>query len=118
MRNRIICALAVSMDTVTIELDLTPGASMARTIAERVDRSGDGTVSPLEAEAYARAVIADLDLSVNGQDSPLTLTSVEAPPIGEMLDGVGTIRLTMHADIALPATSRRTIRFSNIRPMV
>ena len=61
----------------------------------------------------ARAVIADLDLSVNGQDAPLTLTSVEAPPIGEMLDGVGTIRLTMCADIALPATSRSTIRFSN-----
>ena len=104
--------VAVSMDAVTIELDLTPGASMARTIVERVDRSGDGAVSPLEAEAYARAVIADLDLSVNGQDAPLTLTSVEAPPIGEMLDGVGTIRLTMRADLAL-TTSRRTIRFSN-----
>lgn len=105
--------VAVSMDAVIVELDLTPGASIARAIAARVDRDDNGAVSPREAEAYARAVIADLDLSVNRQVAPLTLTRVEAPAISEMLDGVGTIRLTVHADVAMPAASRRAIRFTN-----
>ena len=105
--------VAVSMDAVVVEIDLTPGVSVARALASRVDRDTDGAISPMEANAYARAVVADLDLSVNGHEVRLTLTSVEAPTIGEMLDGVGTIRLTTRADVASETLAGTTIRFSN-----
>ena len=105
--------VAVSTDAVAVELDLTPGASIAREVATRVDRDADGAISPMEAEAYARAVVADLDLSVNGHGVALTLTSVEAPTIGEMLDGVGTIRLTTRADLTSATPAGMAIRFSN-----
>jgi len=105
--------LAVSPGEVNVELDLTPGASVARTIAARIDRDADGAISPAEAEAYGQAVLVDLELSVDGRSVQMRLTRVEAPPIGEMLDGTGTIRLTTRADLAASPLSRMAVRFAN-----
>jgi hypothetical protein len=105
--------LAVSSNGVSVELDLTPGASVARGIAARIDRDADGAIAPAEAEAYGRAVLADLELSVNGRGVPMTLTRVESPAIDEMSDGVGTIRLEARADLAAAPASRMVVRFAN-----
>jgi hypothetical protein len=105
--------LAVSTDSVAVELDLTPGVNVARAVASRIDCDADGAISPAEAEAYGRLVAADLELSVDGQRAPLTLTSVDSPPIAEMLDGVGTIRLAMHAHVGQRSAARMAIRFAN-----
>ena len=105
--------LAVSPDGVNVELDLTPGATVARAAAARIDRDADGAISPAEAEAYGRAVVGDLTLSVDGHGVPMTLTRAESPPIGEMLDGVGTIRFTMRADLTATSPLQMKVRFAN-----
>jgi hypothetical protein len=85
--------VSLARDQVAIEIDLTPGASIAARVVALVDRDGDGRISPLEAETYGRAVVRDVLLEVDGRALPLTLTRVEASSIAEMSDGLGSIRL-------------------------
>jgi len=88
-------AARVSLErtSVLVELDLTPGASVASTIVPLVDRDADGVISPAEIEAYGRSVLANLSVSLDGQAAALELTRIDAPSIAEMRDGMGTIRL-------------------------
>jgi hypothetical protein len=85
--------VAVASADIVVHLDLTPGASVAAEIIAALDGDGDGLISPLEAEAYGRAVLADVSASLDGGPLGLTLTRVEVPTEGEMRDGVGTIRI-------------------------
>ena len=78
---------------VLVELDLTPGATIASTIVPLIDRDADGAISPAEIEAYGRRVLADQSVSLDGQEALLELTSIDAPSIGEMREGMATIRL-------------------------
>jgi hypothetical protein len=78
---------------VLVELDLTPGAALASTIVPLIDRDADGVISPAEIEAYGRSVLADVSVSVDGQGAALELTSIDAPSIAEMREGMATIRL-------------------------
>jgi hypothetical protein len=105
--------LVASPNDVIVEIDLTPGVSVARTVAGLIDRDRDGAISPTESEAYGRAVLAGLELSVDGSAVPLILTRVESPTIDEMLDGVGTIRLTTWARLSAARSLRMHLRFAN-----
>jgi hypothetical protein len=93
--------LAFSHDRVVVELDLTPGVSVAPQIFEMVDRDGDALVSPIEIEDYARRVLQDLSLRIDGRPSPLTLVRAESPTWDEFREGLGTIRVEAFADAAL-----------------
>jgi hypothetical protein len=105
--------LEVTRDGVSVEMDLTPGVSVAGEIAARIDGNRDGAIAPDEAEAYGRRVVSDLDLSVNGRDADLALTSVEAPTVEEMIAGVGTIRLVARARASGDWLGRLRVRFRN-----
>ena len=76
-----------------VELDLTPGAAIASTIVTLIDRDGDRAISPAELEAYGRTVLAGLSVTLDGRAVAITLTRIDAPPIGDMAEGMGTIRL-------------------------
>ncbi len=72
-----------------IEIDLTPGASIAAGIITLLDRDRDGRISPSEAQAYGEDVLSDLLIEFDGVPVPATLTRVERPSVGEMRDGLG-----------------------------
>ena len=76
-----------------LEMDLTPGASIASAFAGALDVDADGAVSPVEAEAYGRAVLSDLVVKGDERPIAMTLGRIEIPTIDEMRDGLGTIRL-------------------------
>jgi hypothetical protein len=84
----------------SLSLDLTPGVNVAADVVRRVDRNGDGLFSRSEAEAYGRAVIADLALHVDGDSLPLSLVRVEIPLADELREGRGVIRLQLSAPSA------------------
>jgi hypothetical protein len=86
---------------------------VAEGIVSRLDQDGDGRILPEEAESYGRDVVADLRVSVDAQPLPLTLRRVEAPPIPELREGVGSIRL--EADAVPPTLARgaHTLRLEN-----
>ena len=88
-------ALRVSVDgpQLTIHLDLTPGANIAAQIIQRADSDGDGRFSPLEAEAYGRAVIADLSVALDEAAVAPSLVRVEMPVADELRSGQGVIRV-------------------------
>jgi hypothetical protein len=105
--------LSLARDRITLEVGLTPGANIASAIVSLLDRDGDNTISPIEAAAYGRVVLADLVLELDGRPVALTLTHVEAPSIDEMRDGFGTIQVRAVGTVEAVAAGRRRLDFRN-----
>lgn len=82
-----------------LELDLTPGATVADGVIALIDRDGDHRISPLETESYGRAVLRDVILELDGRPVGMALVHAEVPPIEEMRQGVGTIHLRATGDV-------------------
>jgi hypothetical protein len=104
--------LAVARDRITIELDLRPGAVIASAIFPLIDRDTDGAVTASEVERYARGVLSDLTLDVDGVSHRLTLTRAESASWAEFRDGLGTIRIEASAGVRLTDGTHR-IRYEN-----
>ena len=85
--------LDISRDRVGIELDLTPGISIAPQLIALIDADADGSVSDAEMGAYATQVLRELSLRVDGQPLALTLTRATFPAWADVREGTGTIRL-------------------------
>jgi hypothetical protein len=98
---------------IILEIDLTPGSSIASDVIALVDRNGDRVISPAEAAAYGGAVIAEVVMEVDGRATPITLSRVEASSPGELAEGVGTIQLTARTD-APHGLGRHRVRVSNL----
>jgi hypothetical protein len=90
--------VALTPDGLDIEVDLTPGTAVAASIFPLIDRDADLRVTPPEIESYARRVLADLALEVDGRRYPLALTRAECPSWPEIRDGIGTITIAATAD--------------------
>lgn len=105
--------VSLSRDQIALEVDLTPGANIATVIVALLDRDADRRISPIEAEAYGRAVVRDLILELDGRAVPLTLTRVETPSVQEMNDGLGTIQLEVVGAIDDMAMGRHRLYFRN-----
>ena len=95
--------VSVKSHTLSLSLSLTPGMHVAGDVLRRIDLNSDGVLSPTEAEHYARAVIADLSVSVDGATVNVSLVRMELPPVAEIRDGQGVIRVELTAPA--PATN-------------
>jgi hypothetical protein len=105
--------IGFSRDRVTLEVDLTPGASVAPAVVAALDESGDGAISPAEAHAFGQRVVASLVLELDGRRIPLALTRVEAPPGDEMRAGLGTIALRAEGRLEAVSAGRHDVYFRN-----
>jgi hypothetical protein len=106
--------LLVARDRITLELDVTPGANIAGRVVALVDRNADGRISPLEAEAYGRVVLAAIHLDVDGRDIPLALSRVEASSIPEMNEGLGSVQMVAVGSLPKPVSAgRHEVYFRN-----
>lgn len=92
-----------------VYLDLTPGTNIATNVLQRIDVNGDGALSPTEAEAYARSVIADLAITLDGHDVALSLVRVETPAAEELRDGQGAIRIQTSTRTSTPNGRHRLV---------
>ena len=84
-------------DRVTVDLDLTPGASLAESVVAAIDRDQDGVASPDELNAYVGAIVRQLELSLDGQRLEPQMTSFSFPTGEALRLGEGTIRLQISA---------------------
>jgi hypothetical protein len=98
---------------VELEIDLTPGASVADGIISLIDRDGDKRISPEEAGRYGRDVLAGVVLELDGRAVALTLNHVEAPPLEDMRHGLGAIQVRASGDVAARMSFRRELHFQN-----
>jgi nickel/cobalt transporter (NicO) family protein len=105
--------LAIAVDRVQMEIDLTPGVTVAPDIFASIDTNHDGQTSGAESEAYARQVLQSVLLSVDGQPVPVTLIDVDVPRFDDMTRGVGIIRVRATADVSTRRVGRHHLSFLN-----
>ena len=98
---------------VELELDLSPGASVADGIISLIDRDDDRRISPPEAEQYGRDVLADLLLELDGRAVSLTLDRVEVSPLEEMRHGLGAIQVRASGTVEPRLSVRRELHLRN-----
>lgn len=103
----------IETDRVELELDLTPGISIARGIFDQIDVNRDEVLSPAEELSYARTVIGSLQLDVDGRPQTLELTGQRFPTLAQMSEGVGAIRLTAVANTSGSFGWNHQLRFRN-----
>ena len=105
--------LSIEADRIDLEIDLTPGMTIASGIASEIDADRDGRFSPRETEAYGRTVIAALELAADGRALPLTISNQRFPDRADMMEGLGTIRLRASAPRPRTAAGRHSIEYRN-----
>ncbi len=108
--------VSVARDHVSLEVDLTPGVSIAPSVIESLDADADHAIAPAEAEAYGRAVLSDLLVKLDGNPVAMTLMRIEIPTIDEMRNGLGTIRVHAAGSIEAGVGRRRLYVFNSHRP--
>lgn len=104
--------LAVTPNSVRLELDLTPGTTIAASVVSRIDADHDGRFSPGEAESYARVVLRDVSMWLDEMPLDLRLQHVEVSTLEELLDGVGTISVVATTAI-VPTPARHVLTLQN-----
>jgi hypothetical protein len=108
-----VAQIALAPNGVRIELRLIPGVQVADRICILIDADGDGQITTAEEQAYARRVLQDVALEVDGRRAPLALAGVQFPSRREMNEGTGAIRLTLAAEAALGAAGEHQLSFRN-----
>lgn len=91
--------LDIARDRITLEMDLTPGVSVASQVLADVDTNQDGVISRAEADAYAARVLSSLSLTVDGRRERLQPVEVRVPEIDAMRQGVGAVRIRALAQL-------------------
>jgi len=104
--------VAVEIDRLDVDIDLTPGVVVAGQIIDAIDIDKDGLISPAEERAYANGVVAAIFLSIDERPVRLAVSAVRFPTIAEMSQGVGTIRLRTTAPVSA-AAGRHQLRIRN-----
>ena len=105
--------LTIDRDRVSVEIALTPGASVAAQIFGSIDTSGDGRIVTAEADAYARKVLSAIGLVVDRQAVSLTLEDSRFPDLRDMSLGMGTIRLRATAKTPVVSTGSHQLSYRN-----
>ena len=111
--------LGIERDRVNVEIDLTPGVSVAREVFGWIDTDTNGSISSAEADAYAHRVLDSITLDVDGRRQPLALLDRQMPDFLDMSQGVGTIRLRATAQMPAAAAGFHRLVYRNLhRPDV
>ena len=105
--------IALAANAVVLEMSLTPGVAVAPRVLALVDGDGDGQASAAEIDAYARQVLRDVVLTVDGQPIPMTVTRAQGASLAEMSAGAGTIRFEALGKIHALSSGRHQIRLMN-----
>ncbi|HEX4773275.1 MAG TPA: HupE/UreJ family protein [Bryobacteraceae bacterium] len=98
--------LSVEKDRVNASMRLIPGVAVSSAVLAGIDSDGDGVISASEQQAYARRVLHDLSLSIDGHALKPELLSVSFPKIQEMKEGLGEIQIDFSASLPRGAGKR------------
>jgi hypothetical protein len=99
--------VSIAADGVRVELDLSPGVAVAADVVGAIDLDRDGHIGDREADAYAADVLRGVSVTVDGRATPLRLQQRAFADVADMREGIGTIRLTAAAPLAVAAGRHR-----------
>jgi hypothetical protein len=105
--------ISVEKDRIAVEMRLSPGVAVAPFVLSRIDRNGDGIISPAEEAAYVGELLGDVALTLDGDALPLHLVSKTFARIDDMREGMGDIHLSFIANIPRRDVAARKLIFEN-----
>jgi hypothetical protein len=105
--------VAIQLDRVVVDIDLTPGVNVAPLVTSWIDANGDGELSRDEAVRYAVQVLSSVALSVDGRAAALTLMDIQAPAVRDIYEGTGTLRLQAFARMPATRAGRHQVTIVN-----
>ena len=105
--------VAVDRDRIDLEIDLTPGVAIAKTIFDSIDMDRSGDISESEQLAYANDVLTALTIELDDHRQTPRLSGHQFPTFEEMRRGEGTIRLKATAPLASMPAGRHRLRVRN-----
>jgi hypothetical protein len=108
-----VAQIALAPGGVHVELRLIPGVQVSERVFGMIDVDHDGQISKSEEQAYARRVLQDIALEMDGRRTQLALSRVEFPSRREMNEGIGAIRIELAADASLGVEGDHQIFFHN-----
>ena len=108
--------LSLAANQVGVEIDLTPGVDVAPMIFSLINTDHDGRISASEGASYAKQVMQETVLEIDGRRFRLDLLRYEFPSFPEMNTGEGTIRIYARAPWIGTAGPHRLVYQNNHRP--
>jgi len=99
--------ISVEKGSIHVQLTLTPGVAVFPAVLAAIDLDADGAITEIEQRAYARRVLSDLSLTIDGRALTPKLSSMNFPPLEDMQDGRGKIQMEFDADLPAGGPERR-----------
>ena len=89
--------VSIEPGAVRLHINFTPGVEVAEQVLANIDRDHDGVISTNEATAYAKEVMRDLVLRLDGKKLALQPISSTWPELSELRSGWGIIQMEFSA---------------------
>jgi hypothetical protein len=105
--------IAMGVDRIDLEIDLTPGMRMASQVAGWIDANGDGSITGTEGNHYGHEMLRSLTLSVDGRSVPISFVGIQVPELRGMQLGTGTIRVRAAAVVPATGAGQHRVLYSN-----
>ena len=105
--------LSLAPDTITLDLDVSPGILVAPAALAELDTDADKKITEQEASAYAVRVLTRVELHADRTPLTVALTGVEVPDHRTIQAGYGTIRIHAEARGAPTGAGEHELFFRN-----
>jgi hypothetical protein len=105
--------VAVSRTRVGLSVSLTPGAEIVGPIIAAIDRNGDGELAVEEQQLYARKILSNLSLRVDGEPAEIGFQSISFPHLELLQLGRGVIQFEMDAAITPLTAGTHVVSYQN-----
>ncbi len=110
--------LSIEKHRIQASMRLIPGVAVSSAVLALIDTDRDGAISQAEQLAYAKRVLHDLSISVDGQVLAPQLISVNVPPLEELKEGLGEIHIEFAASPIAGGSHRRLVFENHHQPAI
>ncbi|MGA7238622.1 MAG: HupE/UreJ family protein [Bryobacteraceae bacterium] len=98
--------LSLETNRVQASMRLIPGILVAPSVIAGIDTNGDGAFSESEERTYARRVLGDLAIAINGTSLQPALVSWSFPEPAQMREGLGEIHIEYTVELPYGGQNR------------
>ena len=91
--------ISIDSDRLHAQITLTPGIAVLPLVLAAINPHGEEAISKAKQRAYARRVLGDINLTIDGNPLTPQLFSVRFSSAAEMQDGRGEIQIEFSADL-------------------
>jgi hypothetical protein len=99
--------ISIDANRLEAQMTLTPGVAVFPFLISYLDADRNGAISEEEQRAYARRVLNDLSLTIDGRQLTPELRSLRFPAVEEMKEGRGEIQIEFSAPLPGGGPERR-----------